>query len=108
MNQFLVKLNFIARKLHRFLVLFSAITFLVMAATGLLIRYRWFATETTTGSVFQFGSVLIRETAIRQLHSQYSLYFTMVIGLMMITGLTMYFLPKIIAKRNQLPQKFQK
>lgn len=104
MNQFLPKLVLYSRRCHRFLVLFATITFVVMAKTGLIIKYRWFITETTHGAVIQFGNLVIQETYIRKLHSDYSVYFTIIIGLMMITGIILYIGPKIITRQYQKTQ----
>jgi len=102
MNQ-AIKFSLYCRKFHRFLILFSVITFSVMAKTGLIIRYRWWMVETPTGSVMKIWGLTIPETYLRQLHSNYSLYFTIVIGLMMITGLVMYVVPKWLVWRNKKP-----
>lgn len=71
-----------------------------MAKTGLIIKYRWFYQETTHGSIMKIGFFTISDQSLRRLHSDYSLYFTIIIGLMMITGIYLYLYPKLAARER--------
>lgn len=61
----------LARQIHRLLVLIVTAIFLVMATTGLLIRF----------------------PLARFIHGNLSTIFVIVLGLMAVSGLTMYFFP---------------
>jgi hypothetical protein len=86
----LVKLYLWAKKIHRLLVLIISALTLVMAGTGLLMKYPKLA-----GGAIDLG-------LMRYLHNQLSVYFTGVLVLMALTGLYMYVFP-VLNKPKQPP-----
>lgn len=87
------KLYIWSRKIHR-LVLFAVVALtLLMGTTGLFMKYTEFA-----------DSLNIDQGLIRYLHNQLSVYFAIVLGVMMCTGLFMYIFP-ILARRRAAATK---
>jgi|WetSurMetagenome_2_1015567.scaffolds.fasta_scaffold37239_2 hypothetical protein len=70
------------RKIHRLLVLVISVATLLMAFTGLLLKYPRIT------NILPFDLV-----TIRNLHNVASPFFTIILVLMMISGLVMYFYP---------------
>lgn len=80
------------RKVHRLLVLVMTVSISIMAFTGILLKYPKIT------SVLPFNLAIIRT-----LHSTASPLFTIVLVLMMISGVVMYFYPIIRnRKRNNV------
>lgn len=82
------KLFIFSRKLHRFFVLIIFAMILIMAGTGLMLKYYW----------QPFGLDL---RMIRSLHNQMSGIFTIVLSLMALSGIYMYFFPYIQAAQKK-------
>jgi uncharacterized iron-regulated membrane protein len=76
----MTKFYVLSRKLHRFLVLILTAMTLIMAASGIAIKYYW----------QPFGLDL---GLLRYVHNQLSLIFTIALSLMALSGLCMYFFP---------------
>jgi len=73
----------IARKIHRLLVLILTSFSLVMAFTGLLLKYPFYS------SMFKFLNLGM----IRYIHNQLSPWLTITLFLMAVSGVLMYFSP---------------
>ncbi|MFA6909225.1 MAG: hypothetical protein WC289_05095 [Patescibacteria group bacterium] len=81
----------ITKKIHRMLMLMIMTIGLFMAATGLLLRYQSFTSEYFP---------LLSLGQIRFLHNKLSVYFAIILILMIITGLWMYFYPVVTRHRH--------
>lgn len=81
-----------AKKIHRTLVLIIITLSILMAGTGLLMKY----------SLTWLGNDLSK---IRYLHNQLSLIFAAVLLLMIITGFAIYLLPYLIARKAKIQQQ---
>jgi len=81
------------RQIHRLLVLVILTFILAMSLTGAALKY-----STTTLKIFPNLDI----TRVRYFHNQVSPYFTVILGLMALTGLGMYILPPLIRRRAQL------
>lgn len=77
----MIKLFILSRKIHRLLVLMISAAGLVMAITGVAIKY-------------QIGDT----GQMRFVHSQMSVIFTVIFIFMTLTGLTMYLFPLLRRK----------
>lgn len=77
----MTNLFILARKIHRLLVLMIAVAGMVMAVTGVAIKY-------------QIGDT----GQLRFVHSQMSVIFTGLLVLMIFTGLNMYLFPLLRKK----------
>ncbi len=77
----MTKLFLIARKIHRLLVLIITALMLVMAGTGVVMRYPAFFLE-------KFPK--LNAGQLRFVHNKISTYFSVILALMVITGLYMY------------------
>lgn len=77
------KLFLWCKKIHRLLVLIIVASTLIMAATGILMKYQLDATG-----------------QIRYVHNQMSIIFTVLLSVMAATGLFMYFFPLLIKRKN--------
>jgi hypothetical protein len=84
----MIKLYLYSKKVHRVLVLIITAMTLVMAGTGIMLEY----------SVSFFGLDL---GLVRYLHNKLSVYFTVVLALMLITGLHMYVFPVLNRHKKQ-------
>lgn len=73
------------RKIHRLLVLVMTVATLVMAITGLMMKYPSLG-----------GNAVL----MRTIHNQMSVFFTIILLLMAFSGLMMYLLP-ILAQRKR-------
>ncbi len=76
-----VRLFVLCKKIHRLLVLVVAVLIVVMAGTGILMKYALFASK-------YFG--FFDSGMIRYVHNNLSVYFAAVLGLMALTGLYIY------------------
>lgn len=76
-------LYLLAKKIHRLLVIIILIIGLVMAGTGILLKY-YFISEKLT---------FIDLGVVRSLHNNLSPYFAVIFLGMMITGIIMYLYP---------------
>ncbi len=81
------KIFLFCKKIHRILVLVISTATVFMALTGLMLKYTSFFSK-------YFGFIDLG--MIRYVHNNLSVYFTIVLVLMAVTGLYMYFftLPK--------------
>ena len=79
----MIKLFILSCKIHRLLVFMMSAAGLVMAVTGIFIKYQ-------TGDAGQ----------MRFVHSQMSVIFTVLLVLMTLTGLNMYLFPIFRRKTN--------
>ena len=79
----MIKLFILSQKIHRLLVLMVSTAGLVMAVTGLAIKY-------------QIGDA----GQMRFVHSQMSVIFTVLLVAMVLTGLNMYLFPLLRRKPN--------
>jgi uncharacterized membrane protein YozB (DUF420 family) len=76
----MIKYFLISKKIHRFLVVIVTSLILIMAFTGLFLKYPY------VSSVFYFLDLGM----IRYVHNQLSPWLTVFLLLMMITGVIMY------------------
>lgn len=83
------KLYLLAKKIHRLLVIIMLFLGLIMSITGIMLKENIY---------FPFDPL-----AIRMIHSNVSLYFTGVLGIMGLTGLYLYIFPYL--KQKQEPPK---
>ncbi len=83
----MTKLYLLAKKIHRFLVFIITAMIVIIAWTGVMMKYSW----------APFGMNLAKA---RYVHNQLSIVFTIVLALMAITGIAMYLLPYLISKRG--------
>lgn len=97
MNEKMINLYIFARKTHRLLVLILTVLTLVMAGTGVVLRYISFFLKV-------FPSLDIN--LLRYVHNKLSPYFSIALVLMAISGLYMYLHVWWIKRknRNQSPQ----
>ena len=79
----MTKYYLLAKKLHRILVLIITILSLLMALTGLILKYPALSLN------------LINLGLVRYLHNQLSPLFGIVLTLMIITGIWMYLYPAL-------------
>lgn len=82
------KLSYYARRLHRFVLLLVVVLGLIQMITGLTMRY-------------PEALPMIDQGQARLLHFQTALYFSVVFGLQMITGLVMYLAPWLVKRLNR-------
>ncbi len=90
------KLYLWSRKLHRVFLFAVVVLTLLMGVTGLFMKYTSFA-----------KSVGVNPGLIRYLHNQMSGYFTIVLVIMMLTGIFMYVSPIFVARRVKKQNKIQ-
>ena len=88
----MIKLYVLSKQIHRLLVFAITILLVVMSFTGILLKYSFIADK------FSF----IDSGYIRYLHNSVSPYFSIVLFLMLITGLYMYLFP--ILRKRTIPQ----
>lgn len=74
----MINLYLLAKKIHRLLVLLITFLTVVMAGTGILMKY--------SIAVIDLGMT-------RYIHNKLSVIFTVTLGLMALTGLLMYLIP---------------
>lgn len=89
------KLYVLARKLHRLFVLAIVALGLAMTITGIFLRYPAFAEKI-------FPSLNL--TLVRFLHNKLSVFFTITLALMSLTGLVMYLYPIILKRKRKQEQ----
>ncbi len=82
------KITYYARRVHRFVLLLVVILGLVQMITGLTLRY-------------PLALPMIDQEQARLLHFQTALYFSVVFGLQMITGVIMYVAPWVVKRLNR-------
>ena len=78
-------LYLLAKKIHRLLVLIIAVIGVLMAGTGILLKYTFISKKL----------IFIDLGLIRSLHNNLSPYFAVVFLGMLITGLVMYLFPML-------------
>lgn len=76
----MIKLYILSKQIHRLLVFVMTILLLVMSITGLLLKYTFIADK------FPF----IDTGYVRYLHNNTGPYFTVVLSVMLLSGLYMY------------------
>ena len=79
----MTKLYILSRQIHRLLVFVMTALLMVMALTGLVLKYTFIADKLS----------FINVGYIRYLHNNMSPYFTVVLCLMLMSGLYMYIFP---------------
>ncbi|MEW6611011.1 MAG: hypothetical protein AB1352_05345 [Patescibacteria group bacterium] len=80
------------KKIHRLLVLVISLFILIMAGTGVLLKY----------SIFVANNLRFIDLGmIRYLHNQLSPWFALILFSMALTGLYMYFYPFMRRKKGQ-------
>lgn len=87
MNMYLI-----SKKIHRLIALLTAMFILLMAGTGIMLKYSSFIS-----TKFSF----INLSLVRYLHNQLSPWFAIALATMMITGLCMYFYPLMRREKIQ-------
>lgn len=92
MNMKMTNIYQLAKAVHRVLVLVVTVLLIVMAGTGLLMKYPAFASRYV--GVLDVGLV-------RFIHNQLSVAFTAVLVLMALSGLVMYVYPLYARRRNR-------
>lgn len=83
------KITYYARRVHRFVLLLVVVLGLVQMITGLTLRY-------------PEALPMIGQEQARLLHFQTALYFSVVFGLQMITGLVMYITPWVVKRLQKI------
>lgn len=88
------KIYLFSRNIHRFFAIITSFLTLIMAFTGLILKLN------SEGKAPKNIDVALA----RYLHNQISLFFTIFLSLMIITGLIMYFYPllKKLLNKNHL------
>ncbi|MDO8610702.1 MAG: hypothetical protein Q7R95_09220 [bacterium] len=81
----MTKLYLLSRKIHRILVVIITLLTLLMAGTGLLLKYTFIAASIGITNL----------SLLRSLHNNLSPFFTIALILMILTGLCMYLFPVI-------------
>ena len=84
----MINLYVLSRKIHRILVLIISVIGLLMAGTGIMLKYTFISERLT----------FIDLGLIRFLHNNLSPYFAIVFFAMFITGLFMYLFPLLQKK----------
>lgn len=79
----------LSKKIHKLLLLVIVTLGLIMMITGTMLKYTFIHTK-----LFSF----IDLGYVRYLHNNLSTFFSLALGLMMLTGLGMYFLPTLMRK----------
>lgn len=87
------KLYLNSRKLHLILVIPIAVLTLLMAGTGILLKY----------PQYSFG--FIDPNLIRYLHNQLSSFFTIFLGFMTLSGLVMFAMPYLRKMKSRTVTK---
>lgn len=87
----MTKLYLLARKFHRYLVIIIILLSILMAGTGIILRYPAQITNV-------FNSINL--SYIRFLHGQISTYFTITLILMSLTGAVLYIYPLWQQRKN--------
>ena len=83
------KLYLFSKKIHRIMMSVTITLVLVMSSTGGLLKFPQLA-----------EAVGVDSGLIRFLHNQFSLFFSMSLMLMMLTGLALYLIPEILKSRS--------
>ena len=86
----------LSKKIHRLLVLLMLFLTLIMAGTGIMLKYL---------SFFDRHFHFIDLGLVRYLHNNLSIVFTIVLLLMALTGTIMYFIPYIQSRKAVIPPK---
>ena len=84
----MTKLYLLSKTIHRFLVIITSITTLMMAITGILLKYPLW-----------INSLNIDIGLIRFIHNNLSILFTLILVLMTISGIVMYIYPIMKMKK---------
>ena len=77
------------RMIHRVLVLVMVTSTLVMATSGILLKYPKLA-----------NWIEVNQNVIRNLHNQISIFFTIVLLAMTISGFMMYIIPLLVNRKK--------
>lgn len=85
-----IKALILARKIHRLFVLLTSVIVLIMATTGIILKYP------IVFSNLSFVDIGL----IRFLHNSLSPYFAFILLVMVVTGLILYIGPKIISRNR--------
>jgi hypothetical protein len=83
----MINLYLLSKKIHRILVLIISMLTIIMGGTGLLMKYPSIAQR-----------FFVNKGFITYIHNNLSIYFVLALGLMMLTGLYMYFFPVLRKK----------
>lgn len=86
----LSSLYLLSKKIHRWSLLVVMLLTVLMAGTGLLLKYPGLNDLLNT-----------KMGLVRYIHREMSTWFTIDLGIMTVTGLAMYFIPEIIKNRTQ-------
>jgi hypothetical protein len=86
----------LAKQFHRFVLFITVFLGIIMMGTGIVLKYSFIATR------FQ----LLDLGLMRYLHNTFSLFFSIALSFMILTGLLLYFLPVLIRRKavsSQVP-----
>lgn len=87
----MTKLIIFTRKIHRIFVLIIAVLSIIMAFSGIILKYPFISTKMT----------FIDLGMIRYIHNQLSPFFTIALMIMLVTGLLIYFTPWLNKKARK-------
>lgn len=86
----MIKLYLWTKTLHRIFLYLASYLIIFMSFTGIILKYPFF-------SRFTFLDLGL----LRSLHNEFSIYFVVSLGVMMITGIYMYLFPILRRKRKE-------
>lgn len=86
----------LSKKIHRLLVVLISFSIILMTATGLMMKYPRIT------NVIPFNLV-----SVRTLHNLASPIFSIILVLMMVTGIIMYFYPVLTNRKSKTPEQPQ-
>lgn len=87
----MIKIYLLAKKIHRVLLYLAIFLIVFMGFTGLILKY--------TDIVYNFFPQ-IDSGLMRYLHNEFSIYFSIVLFAMLVTGTFMYVFPLIQARNR--------
>ncbi len=77
-----------AKKIHRLFLFLTSFLIIFMSITGIILKFSFFSSL----SFLDLG-------LMRSLHNDFSIYFVISLGIMMLTGIYMYLFP-LLRRRN--------
>lgn len=92
----MIQTYLLSKKIHRILVVLMLFLTLIMAGTGIMLKYL---------SFFDRHFHFIDLGLVRYLHNSLSVVFTIVLLLMALSGTLMYFIPYIQSRKAIIPPK---
>ena len=88
----MTKLYLLSKTIHRLFLYLISYMIIFMSVTGVILKYSFFSDR----AYIDLG-------LIRYLHNEFSIYFAVSLGIMMLTGIMMYLFPLIRRKPSSKP-----